>query len=84
MPLNMPVESWDDFVFAVGANVHSTCIQAPRNEGVYNEPSVSFDSDGSVWVTGAHGSVRLFKNCPVSLMYQMYMQRFDEFIGEKK
>ena len=83
MPLNMVVNTWDDFVFAVGANVSTTCIQAPRREGVYNEPSISFDSDGCVWAGGVHGSVRLFKNCPVSLMYKMYMQRFNEFKGEK-
>lgn len=84
MPLNMSVNTWDDFLFAVGANIHTTCIQAPRRSEIYNEPSLSFDSDGAVWASGAHGGVRLFKNCPVSLMYQMYMQRFNEFLGEKK
>jgi hypothetical protein len=84
MPLNMPVESWDDFLCAVGANISATCVYAPRKEGVYGEPSMSFDNDGSVWVGGAHGCVCLYKKCPVSLMYKMYLQRFNEVIGEKK
>ena len=84
MALNVTVESWDDFVIAVGANISATCIYAPRKEGVYNEPSVSFDSDGSVWVNGAKGCVRLYKKCPPALMYEMYMQRFNEVVGENK
>lgn len=83
MTSDMTVNTWDDFVFAVGANISATCVYAPRKEGVYNEPSLSFDNDGSVWAGGAHGSVCLFKKCPPSLMYEMYIQRFNEFLGGK-
>lgn len=73
-----PIKDWSDFVVAVGANISSTCIYAPREEGIYGEPSISFDNDGTVWAGGAHGSVCLFRKCPPALMYEMYMQRFNE------
>lgn len=76
-----PINYWNDFVVAVGASITSTCIYAPRKEGVYGEPSISFDNDGSVWVSGAHGSVCLFRKCPPALMYEMYIQRFNEVKG---
>ncbi|MBE6453580.1 MAG: hypothetical protein E7017_01675 [Alphaproteobacteria bacterium] len=72
------IKDWSDFVVAVGANISSTCIYAPREEGIYGEPSISFDNDGTVWAGGAHGSVCLFRKCPPALMYEMYMQRFNE------
>ncbi len=73
-----PIKDWSDFVVAVGANISSTCIYAPREEGIYGEPSISFDNDGTVWASGVHGSVCLFRKCPPALMYEMYMQRFNE------
>ena len=76
-----PINDWNDFVVAVGASITSTCISAPRKEGVYNEPSISFDNDGSVWASGAHGGVRMFRKCPPALMYEIYMQRFNEVKG---
>ena len=79
--VEQPIKNWDYFVVAVGASISSTCIHAPRQDNVYGDPSISFDSDGSVWASGNHGSVRIFKNCPASLMYQIYMQRSKEVMG---
>lgn len=79
--VEQPIKNWDYFVVAVGASISSTCIHAPRQDNVYGDPSISFDSDGSVWASGNHGSVRIFKNCPASLMYQIYMQRSKESFG---
>lgn len=73
-----PINDWNDFVVAVGASITSTCIYAPKKGNVYGEPEISFDDDGSVWASGNHGSVRLFKECPPALMYEMYMQRLNE------
>lgn len=73
-----PIKDWSDFVVAVGASITSTCIYAPKKGNVYGEPEISFDNDGSVWASGNHGSVRLFKECSPALMYEMYMQRLNE------
>ena len=75
--------TWEDFIKESGSNFTSECISAPRRENVYNEPSVSFYKDGSVWVSGARGSVRLFNKCPYDLMYQMFIQRYNEVKNEK-
>lgn len=72
----LTIKDWNDFIKLVGAN-KSSCIQAPSNGG-YNDPSVGFYEDGSVWVSGVKGCVRLFKKCPYDLMYKMFMQRYEE------
>ena len=67
--------SWDYFLQIVGLNKGTECVQAPRRDNVYNEPSVSFYKDGTVWVSGAKGCVQLFRSCPYRLMEQIYRQR---------
>ena len=76
------VETWEEFVYAVGASKDAGCIYAPRREGVYGETSISFDSDGTVWASGARGSVCLYRKCPPSLMFKMYKQRCIEVINK--
>ena len=70
--------SWQDFLFFTGSNSSAQCVQAPRKENTYNEPSIGFYEDGTVWVSGAKGSVQMFKKCPYLLMFEMFMQRYNE------
>lgn len=72
--------NWEEFLFYTGQNMAVDCVFAPRRENVYNEPSISFYKDGTVWVGGAKGSVRVFKNCPYSLMCEIYKQRYKEVV----
>lgn len=69
---------WDDFLFFTNSSLSSESVQAPRRENVYNEPSVSFYKDGSVWVSGSKGSVVIFKKCSYLLMFEMFLQRYRE------
>lgn len=73
-----PINTWDDLIFYTGANKLAECIQCPRNDTQYNAPSVSLYKDGTVWVSGAKGSTQLFKRCPYSIMYDIFMQRYKE------
>lgn len=70
--------TWEDFLKETNSSFSAECVSAPRKDGVYNEVSVGFYKDGNVWVSGSKGSVRLFKNCPYELMFQMFMQRYNE------
>ena len=70
--------SWQDFLFFTGSNSSVQCVQAPRKENTYNKPSIGFYEDGTVWVSGAKGSVQMFKKCPYLLMFERFMQRYNE------
>ena len=76
--------TWEDLIIWVGAPIGAESFQAPRKENAYNEPSVSFYKDGSVWVSGAKGSTRLYKNAPYGLMFYMWKQRAKEVENEQK
>ena len=76
--LNKKEMSWQDFLFFTGSNSSDQCVQAPRKENTYNEPSIGFYEDGTVWVSGAKGSVQMFKKCPYLLMFEIFMQRYNE------
>ena len=72
------VTNWQDLKFYCGANLTSQSIQCPRDDKQYNAPSISFYEDGTVWVSGAKGSVQMFKHCPYWLMYEIFKQRYNE------
>jgi hypothetical protein len=69
---------WEDLLIKTGGNISAKSIACPRKDE-YNEPSVSLYKDGSVWVSGAKGCVRMFNHCPYELMLEIFIQRFDEF-----
>ena len=70
--------TWEEFLKETNSSFSAKSVSAPREEGVYNEPSVGFYKDGNVWISGSKGCVRLFKNCPYELMFEMFMQRYNE------
>lgn len=76
--------TWEDLIILTFSPIGAESIQAPRNERSFNEPSVSFYKDGTVWVSGARGSTRLYKNAPYGLMYYMWKQRAKEVENEQK
>jgi hypothetical protein len=69
---------WEDLLIRTGSNISAKSIACPRKDE-YNEPAVSLYQDGTVWVSGAKGSVRMFRNCPYELMFEIFMQRVKEF-----
>ena len=75
------VITWSDLKFYCGASINAESIQCPRNDKQYNAPSVSFYEDGTVWVSGAKGSVQMYKNCPYWLMCEIFKQRYNEVLG---
>lgn len=75
--------TWEDLKFHCGASYSAQSIQCPRKENVYNEPSISFYEDGTVWVSGAKGCVQMFKDCPYWLMNEIFKQRHNEVLGIK-
>jgi hypothetical protein len=68
---------WEDLLIKTGSDISALSVTCPRKD-YYNEPSVSLYKDGMVWVSGANGGVRLFKNCPYELMFEIFMQRVKE------
>lgn len=74
----MQIKTWEEFVDWAEGDIGTESISAQMKKNVYNEPSVTFYKDGSVWVSGAKGSVRLFKYCPYDLMYDIWIQRHTE------
>ena len=72
------IETWEEFVDWAEGDKNSESINAPMKKKVYNEPSITFYKDGSVWVSGAKGCVRIFKYCPPDLMYSIWIQRHTE------
>lgn len=79
--MSKEINTWSDLLFFCGANQSAQSIQCPRDDKQYNAPSISFYEDGTVWVSGAKGSVQMFKHCPYSLMNEIFMQRYNEVLG---
>ena len=76
------IETWQDLLFHTGTNLSALSIQCPRDDKQYNAPAVNMYEDGTVWVSGARGSTQMFKHCPYSLMYEIFMQRYKETEGK--
>lgn len=81
--MSKEIDNWTDLKFYCGASQSAQSIQCPRDDKQYNAPSISFYEDGTVWVSSARGSTRVFKHCPYSLMYKIFEQRHNEVLGIK-
>lgn len=69
--------TWQDLMKLLGTNLSSLSVSVPM-KGEYGETSLSFYEDGSVWTSGNRGSIRIYKNCPYELMFEMYKQKLEE------
>lgn len=67
--------TWDELCKLTGFNFGSQSISV--NDGIYRR-TISFYKSGIVWVSNSQGGIRLFKNCPYDLMWQMILHAHNE------
>lgn len=67
--------TWDELCKSTGFNFGSLSISISNDKA---HRSCSFYKDGNVWCSDSRGCVRLFKECPYNLMYEIIKQLFEE------
>lgn len=72
--------TWDELCKLTGFNFGSQSISISND---VSRHTISFYKSGVVWVSNSRGGMRLFKNCPYDLMWQMFLQAVNELKGAK-